>query len=116
MLSIRPISDELATKAEAELNERSEHIASDLEAIRQWLVKTSHITSRTDDQFLMIFLRGCKHSLERVKEKLDMFYTVRTSLPEFIRNRDICEPVTAKMLKSGFVILAFHIYFVLSLI
>jgi hypothetical protein len=103
MTSIRQLSSELATKAEVELNERPEHIASDLEAIRQWLAKSAHITARTDDQFLMIFLRGCKHSLERVKEKLDMFYTVRTGLPEFIRDRDIREPVTAQMLKAGWV-------------
>lgn len=36
----------------------------------------------SDDQWLIAFLRGCKYSLERTKEKLDLYYTLRTITPE----------------------------------
>ncbi len=38
----------------------------------------SHINKffmQTDDQRLTTFLRGCKFSLEKVKQKLDMYYS-----------------------------------------
>lgn len=38
-----------------------------------------------DDQWILTFLRGCKFSLERTKEKIDLFYTLKTSVPEFWR-------------------------------
>jgi hypothetical protein len=79
---VRPLSGPLAKKAALELNERPEFIARDLATIKQWLTKSPHITARMDDQFLIGFLRGCKYRLERVKEKLEMFYTVRSALPK----------------------------------
>jgi hypothetical protein len=40
-------------------------------------------------QTLIAFLRGCKFSLERTKEKLDMYYTMRTALPDFFGERNM---------------------------
>jgi len=54
-----------------------------------------------DSQFLVTFLRGCKFSLERTKAKMDMYYTLRTALPEFYTNRDPMLPEIQKILKSG---------------
>lgn len=39
----------------------------------------------TDDQWLAVFLRGCKHRLEQAKEKLDLYYSLRTTAPEIYR-------------------------------
>lgn len=36
----------------------------------------------SDDQWLIAMLRGCKFSLERVKQKMDMYYTLRTTAPD----------------------------------
>lgn len=92
--SVRPLSAELAAKAKAELNENAKRVPDDLEALRSWVSKQEHITARTDDQFLIAFLRGCKYSLERAKEKLDTYYTVRSAIPEFFQQRD---PTDAKL-------------------
>jgi len=54
-----------------------------------------------DSQFLVTFLRGCKFSLERTKAKMDMYYTLRTALPEFFTNRDPMLPEIQKVLKAG---------------
>ncbi|XP_058460978.1 alpha-tocopherol transfer protein-like [Malaya genurostris] len=101
MVNIRPLPEALSEKARLELNERPERIEEDLSALRQWLAKNPHIRSRVDDQFLVCFLRGCKYSLERTKEKLDMFYTVRTMSPELIRSRDPLNPRTLEIIRLG---------------
>lgn len=51
----------------------------------------------TDDQRLKTFLRGCKFSLEKVKKKLDMYYTMRNAVPEFFANRDVDRPELAEI-------------------
>ena len=54
-----------------------------------------------DSQFLVAFLRGCKFSLERTKAKMDMYYTLKSALPEFFTNRDPMLPEIQKILKAG---------------
>ncbi|XP_061393132.1 alpha-tocopherol transfer protein-like [Musca vetustissima] len=86
-LKIRPLNDALKKVAKEELNEVESRIAEDIEALRTWLEKQPHIKARTDDQFLVSFLRGCKYSLEKTKSKVDYFYTIKTMMPElFARN------------------------------
>ncbi|ETN66916.1 hypothetical protein AND_001287 [Anopheles darlingi] len=101
MPNIRPLSAELAKKAADELFEKPERLDEDLAALRTWLSKCPHIKARTDDQFLMMFLRGSKHSLERAKEKLDMYYAIRTAAPELMRNRDPEEAKSTELIKLG---------------
>lgn len=55
-LSVRELSADLAAKAKSELNENSKRIPEDLEALKVWLSKQSHITARTGKQNL-IFLK-----------------------------------------------------------
>jgi hypothetical protein len=98
---IRPLSEALAAKAAVELNEHPDRIQADLDAIREWLKKTPHLRCRQDDQFLVAFLRGCKYRLERVKEKLDMYYTVRSALPEITTNRDPLDPKIRDIIRLG---------------
>jgi hypothetical protein len=75
MTNVRMLSEALSKKAAIELNEKPDQIEASLAAIRQWLQKMPHINARTEDQFLLIFLRSCKYRLEKVNEKLDMYYT-----------------------------------------
>jgi hypothetical protein len=101
MPEIRPLSKELAKRAADELNESPNRIQADLDALRTWLRQSPHISACTDDQFLVAFLRGCEHRMELVKEKLDLFYTVRSALPQLIRNRDPFEAKTLEILRLG---------------
>lgn len=88
MEELRPLPPGLAKIAADELNEEPDRISKDIEAIRTWLAKSPHIKARTDAQFLLGFLRGCKFSLERVKEKLDLFYSIRRAIPEVFTGRN----------------------------
>jgi hypothetical protein len=101
MSIIRPLSTSLAQIAVNELNEVPTRINEDLAIIKEWLLNTPHINARTDNQFLVAFLRGCKYSVEKVKEKLDLYYTVRGAIPELMRHRDPLDPVIAELLSLG---------------
>ena len=103
MPDIRPLCPALAKLAAEELNEKPERIQMDLETLREWIIKSPHLKARIDDQFLVTFLRGCKYSLERAKQKLDTFYTVRTLIPELIKNRDPMNERLQEMIRLGYV-------------
>merc|ERR1711971_750366 len=81
--------DELARVAKTELGEDEGRLAVDIASLRDWVKKSPHLQNiRTDDAFLTLFLRGCKFSLERSKEKLDFHFTVRGSLPSWFDQWD----------------------------
>ena len=84
-LDIRPLTPALQKKAIEELNEVPERMSADLQALREWIDKQPHLRSRTTDQFLIAFLRGCKYSLEKAKKKLDSYYTLRTNFPDLFQ-------------------------------
>nr|XP_023020980.1 alpha-tocopherol transfer protein-like isoform X2 [Leptinotarsa decemlineata] len=49
----------------------------------------------------MTFLRGCKFSLEKCKRKLDMYFTMRTAVPEIFSNRNIRNPELKLVVEVG---------------
>lgn len=101
-LEIRELSPELQKKANDELNEKRGRLAEDLRIVREWLAKEPHLIVRQDDQFLVNFLRGCKHSLERFKEKIDLYYTLRQSLPLIYSKWDPLLPLNLYLIRLGF--------------
>ena len=94
MLDIRPINTELQLIAMERLNEIPERIEDALKEFKEWIRSTPHLKARTDDQFLIAFLRSSKYDLEKAKRQLDIYYTVRSQTPEFMMNRD---PTNAKI-------------------
>ncbi|KAG5672156.1 hypothetical protein PVAND_002309 [Polypedilum vanderplanki] len=86
--NVRSLTPALQTLAAKELNETPERLKSDLKLLKEWIKQCPHLRVRTDDQFLVTFLRGCKFSLEKAKQKFDLYYTVRSHLPEVMLNRD----------------------------
>ncbi|XP_067015396.1 retinol-binding protein pinta [Anabrus simplex] len=101
MLDIRPLTKDLEDAARENINEDPERREKDVAYIKDWLSKQPHLRARTDDQFLITFLRGCKFSLERTKEKLDAYYTYRTAMPEFFKNRDPFLPELQDIFNKG---------------
>lgn len=95
------LSEDLLKRAKEELNEDPARRAADIEHIRDWLKHQPHIKARTDDWTILRFLRGCKFSLEKTKQKLDMFYTCKTLCPEWYTNRDPQDKKMRAILEMG---------------
>ncbi|XP_012253461.2 alpha-tocopherol transfer protein-like [Athalia rosae] len=91
MLLIQP-SEEMSKQIRVELNEDPTTRQADLATIKEWLAKQPHLPTFDDDKRLMTFLRGCKFSLEKCKRKLDMYFTMRSVVPEFFSQRDVTRP------------------------
>jgi hypothetical protein len=100
-LDIRPLDPMLAKVAREELNEDPDRMPEYVEALRDWIEKTPHLRARTDDQFLVTFLRATKYSLERAKKKIDCFYTLRTHIPELTLDRDPYDEKLHGIIKLG---------------
>lgn len=88
MSLIQP-SPEMQEKIRVELNEDVNTRDRDLQIIKEWLAQEPHLPNTWDENRMMTFLRGCKFSLEKTKRKLDMYFTMRTAIPEFFANRDV---------------------------
>lgn len=100
-LAIRPICPELQLVAKEQLNEDPEKTQEFVEMFREWIKKSPHLKGRTDDQFLVNFLRGCKFNMERTKQKYDMFYTTRFHFPDMIRGRDPLDEKSLSIIRLG---------------
>jgi hypothetical protein len=100
-LDIRPLDPALQKVAFEELNENAERMVDYVFALREWIEKTPHLRARTDDQFLVTFLRATKYSLEKAKKKIDCFYTLRTHIPELMLDRDPYDEKIHGIIKLG---------------
>merc|ERR1719187_706632 len=88
--------------AKKDLGEDPVRVAQDLEIIKTRISKSPHLHSiKQNDEFLKMFLRGCKFSLEKTKEKLDFHHTVRGSLPTWFDNWDPRQQQLQTILKTG---------------
>uniref|UniRef100_A0A336LY11 CSON007324 protein n=1 Tax=Culicoides sonorensis TaxID=179676 RepID=A0A336LY11_CULSO len=99
--TVRPLPPDLKSKAFNELNETDDRIQSDLIILKDWLSKCQYINSCMDDQFLIGFLRGSKFSIEKAKEKLDMYYSSRYIAPEIYPKDKMKNPKIFEILKQG---------------
>ncbi|KAK4879908.1 hypothetical protein RN001_008054 [Aquatica leii] len=100
-MSIRALSTDLQKLAETEINEVSSRVEKDILHIRSWLKYQPHLNVRPGDQWILHFLRGCKFSLEKTKQKIECYYTFRTLIPEFFQNRDPLQSEIQDVLKYG---------------
>ncbi|XP_061395849.1 alpha-tocopherol transfer protein-like [Musca vetustissima] len=98
---VRPLPPVLQKIAIDELHEDPERVAADIEALKAWISQQPHLRARTDDQFLLAFLRGCKFSLEKAKSKIDRYYMLRSKFPELFSLRDVKNPHIEEIIKLG---------------
>ncbi|KAF5283174.1 hypothetical protein FQR65_LT02686 [Abscondita terminalis] len=99
---VRKLSAQLQLKSELELNEVPSRVQDDIDAIKAWTKQHPLLNARTEDQWILSFLRGCKFSLERTKNKLIKYYGMRLVEPEFFAERDPFNSELQKLLKTGF--------------
>lgn len=102
-IKIRSLSPELHKIAKDELNEDESQVQKNIEDLRYWILHQPHLKARCDnDQFLLTFLRGAsKHDLQRAKQKIDAFYTVRSGCPELLTDRDVTIERVQEVLRLG---------------
>ncbi|KAF5308782.1 hypothetical protein FQR65_LT06015 [Abscondita terminalis] len=99
-MSVRKLPPILQQKAISELNENPQRILEDIESLRSWLKHQPHLKIRDENQFLLGVLRGCKFSIEKSKQKLEMHHTYKTFAAEFFKNKDPFEKSFQSLLNT----------------
>jgi len=85
----KELDEKVLKKAKKELNEKdSKQVIADIEYIKEWLSKQSHIKSRMDDAFILAFLRYSKFSYSRAQEALTNFWTNRVEMNDVFQGRN----------------------------
>ncbi|KAK7863563.1 hypothetical protein R5R35_011186 [Gryllus longicercus] len=61
--------------------------------VQAWYRRQPHLPQPSDgkpldEQLIRVFLRGCKHDLERTKRKIDAYFTSRGTVPALFQRRD----------------------------
>ena len=93
--------EELKDSANLQFGETPELLESSLQELHSWISKSPHLQDiQQDDKILKMFLRGCKLSLERTKEKLDMYHSAKGFLPEWFDNWNPFDPVLQSQLQK----------------
>ncbi|XP_075216084.1 alpha-tocopherol transfer protein-like [Lycorma delicatula] len=91
-------TEEQWKKLYQELETSPKQLKEDIKTIREWLSLQPHLPQTATDTLIASFLIGCKNSIQRTKQKLDAYYTVRGQMPQFFENRD---PLTEDAKNAG---------------
>ncbi|GAB1610986.1 alpha-tocopherol transfer protein-like [Argonauta hians] len=96
------LSPELLHKAESELNEKPQWRARDIQALRDMVLSQKDLLSRTDDAFLLRFLRARKFDYDRALNLLLNFYKMKAENQNLFVN---LKPSTIQhVLRAGLVV------------
>ncbi|XP_065333942.1 alpha-tocopherol transfer protein-like [Cloeon dipterum] len=68
----------------------------DVQHIQKWMTHQKHLPT-ISDEFVLLFLHSCEYSLERAKNTIETYFTIRAGVPEFFARRD---PKTADIKNS----------------
>lgn len=101
MLKIRKLPQELQLIASHDLGEDTSTLEDIVRILREWIQQQPHLKARTDDQFLIAFLRGCKYSIEKAKFKIDRYYSLKTKYPDFYTIRNMRKEKILNLIKCG---------------
>lgn len=101
-MNIRKLSPELAEKAYKDLDENSDCLQNNINSLRCWIENQPHLISRTDDQFLLTFLRRCNFNFEESKKRIEAFLTCKANDPDIFKHRAV-DSKALEILKSGLV-------------
>ncbi|KAK9500677.1 hypothetical protein O3M35_001900 [Rhynocoris fuscipes] len=98
-----PLSKETLEVARKELREDDRTRDDALEQLRDWIAKNPRIIScRTDDSFLLRFLRFKKFSLPMTQEALERYLLLRQTIAQAFHNLDFYLPRMEYLINNGY--------------
>ncbi|KAL1494780.1 hypothetical protein ABEB36_010324 [Hypothenemus hampei] len=71
-----------------------------LQDLKQWLSEVS-LNARTEDKYLLPFVRGCKFNLSKIQRKITNYYIMKRDRPEWFSNRNPLLPNLQDLIKLG---------------
>jgi len=85
-----------------DLGTTEDKIDAEVKTINEWMRKQPHLPNpEVDERRIRMFLILCKNSLERTKESLDQYYTIKSMVPEYFSNRDPTMPTLLESMRTS---------------
>ncbi|XP_044261211.1 uncharacterized protein LOC123009151 [Tribolium madens] len=78
-------------------DQNEESLRLDIAKLKNWMTSQGHLPEILDDKSIENFLILTKFSIERTKQSIDMYYTVRSLIPEFYEHVNPRKPNMAEM-------------------
>ncbi|XP_023025312.1 alpha-tocopherol transfer protein [Leptinotarsa decemlineata] len=76
-----------------EANDKTEeNLNEDINILKRWVASQPHLPEIPNDHMMTCFLIMNKFSIENAKQKIDMYYTMRTLFPEFFLDKHPLSP------------------------
>lgn len=101
------LSDSVLRLAKDELREDKATREQALEQMRNWLKKNQDLESvRSDDTFLLRFLRNKKFSVPMAQQQLLKYLNMRRVMPHLSANLDFMSPGIAKLIDNGYIVVS----------
>lgn len=99
---------ELAVKiAKSELREDKEIREQSLQQLREWLSKNYDVENvRTDDVFLLRFLRNKKYSIPMAQQQLLKYLNMRKVMNHLSYNLDFMDPCLKQLFDNGYIVVS----------
>ncbi|KAL6445679.1 hypothetical protein ACFW04_000878 [Cataglyphis niger] len=87
--------------AAVHLNETDNNREKAIAEIKRWIEESDDLYARTDDFFILRFLRTCKFNIEKTKARMRNYYKQRHDLSEWFTNRNPFLPEMQELLNLG---------------
>lgn len=98
------LSDEVKKIAKDELREDESSRKQSLKQMRDWISKNKDVENiRTDDVFLLRFLRCKKFSVPMAQQQLLKYLNMKKAMPHLITNLDYLSPVVIDLIDNGYI-------------
>ncbi|KAJ9582715.1 hypothetical protein L9F63_022939 [Diploptera punctata] len=101
-MSLVTPTDEVIAAVRAEFGLDQCGINEAVLSLKTWLAMQPHLPQNIDDSRLERWLIRCKNSLEKTKNSIDMYYTLKNEIPEILCNRDPSEPWFKNICNVGY--------------
>lgn len=101
------LSDSVMKVAKSELREDKSTRESALEQMRAWLKKNSDVENvRTDDSFLLRFLRNKKFSVPMAQQQILKYLNMRRVMPHLAANLDFLSTGISQLIDNGYIVVS----------
>jgi len=79
MVGVRTLKKELEAVAVNECKEVKENIPNVIKEFQKWIKEHPHLKARTNEQFLIAFLRHCHYDLNCAQERFYFYYEYKST-------------------------------------
>ncbi|XP_074030265.1 retinol-binding protein pinta-like [Leptinotarsa decemlineata] len=81
-------------------NKTEKDLKEDVIIVKEWVLTQPHLPEVPDDHMITSFLIMNKFSIENVKQKIDMYYTMRSLYPEYFENKHPLAPCMQEIMDN----------------